>query len=114
MSNPILAALTALLQETEILLACPEPDTDTWERYQHRRQEIFSHLQDVFQQGAPPEDAALRTLLTQVLAQDQILLHDLAIHRARCREELAVVATARQALRGYTPSLQGHLLERGV
>ena len=114
MSNPILTALTTLLQETEALLACRAPDADTWERYYQRRQEIFSHLQDMFQHDAQHEHTALRTVLTQVLAQDQLLLQQLEMYRSRCRQELADVAKARQALKGYTPLLQVHLLERGV
>ena len=112
MSKSLLAELTVLFQETELLLACPEPDTIRLERYGQWRWEIFSRLQNMKDGDAQGEVASLRTVLTRIQEQDRLLLQQLETQRIRCREELLTVAKARQAMKDDTPSFAGQLLER--
>jgi len=112
-NNLILTELTALLQETDALLVSPKPDTLIWECYGQRRQEIFSRLQDLFQEEPQGEQVTLRNVLNLVLEKDQLLLQQLETQRSRCREELAAVAKARQAFKNSPPPLP-HLLDCGV
>ncbi len=111
MSSLILTELMTLLQETDALLACPEPDIDTWETYSRRRQEIFARLQDLFQRETQGTSPALRDSLRLVLEKDHLLLQQLEVHRSRCRQQLAEVSKAQQALKSYTPALSARLLD---
>lgn len=114
MSNPLLTELKELLNETDLLLACPEPDTDWLDSYGQRRQEIFTRLQNVREHQAQDEAEALRDVLSHVQAQDEVLLQQLEGHRIRCREDLLTLAKARQTVQDRVPSFTGRLLERHI
>jgi hypothetical protein len=112
MDHPFLKELTALLQETERLLACSEPDTEAWEGYGRVRQETFARIQAA---GAAAGDrAAIEKLVRTVLERDRLLIQKLEEGLSRCRTELSAVAQGRQALRGYLPPRPSTFLQRNA
>ena len=113
-TRTIQAALEALLQETDALLACAEPDTGWVERYRLMRQETFGGLERLVQHTSWSEQNALHDLLAHLLEKDAELLRLLEHHCTRCRDELAAVAKARHALDNYALPATIHVLERGV
>ncbi|MGE0826613.1 MAG: hypothetical protein AB7G75_25030 [Candidatus Binatia bacterium] len=114
MTNQILTELTVLLQDTVALLDCSEPDTETWEQYNLRRQRIFTNLQALFATEEKAEAAPVQELLQSVIEKDRLLMQKLVVHRTRCCQDLAAVAKARQALKDFPPSSSHHFLERAV
>lgn len=114
MSNPLLAELHALLRDTDVLLACSEPDSEQLETYGQRRQAIFSRLQDKGEQSARDDAELLRKVLLRIQEQDTFLIQCLERHRDSCRTELLTLARARQTVHGRTPSCTGRLLERHI
>jgi hypothetical protein len=111
---PFLRELTALLQETDKLLAEAEFDAEAVEGYSHRRQNVFAHLEAAGSLGSvdQSERVGLRELINAVLERDRLLMQKLEESLAVCREGLAAVPKARQALRGYLSPLPAQLVRR--
>lgn len=116
MDNVFLRELSALLRETEKLLACPEPDAEAWEGYGRIRQEAFARLQatGAADAGQAGDRAAIENLVRTVLERDRLLMQKLEEGLSRCREGFAAVAQGRQALRGYLPPRPSMFLQRNV
>ena len=114
MHRAFLKDLTALLQETEKLLACPQPDTEAWEDYSRIRQKTFARLQaaGTLVTDEAAERAAVEKLVRTVLERDRLLMQKLEEGMFRCRTELSGVAQGRQALRGYLPPRPPTFLQR--
>jgi hypothetical protein len=103
MDLPFLQELTALLQETEKLLALPELGAEALEGYSCMRQSAFARLEAAgsLESAQEGERAGIRELIKAVLERDRLLMHKLEEGLAVCREGLSAVPKARQALRGY-------------
>ena len=116
MDNYFLNELTALLQETEKLLASPAPDAEDWEGYSRLRQETFARLESAesLAPEATGEQAALREIINAVLERDRLLMQKLEECLSCCRKGLSSVPRARQALSGYLPSRPSSFLQRQV
>jgi hypothetical protein len=116
MDNVFLQELSALLRETEKLLACPEPDTEAWASYGRNRREAFARLQatGTLVTDEAAERAAVEKLVRTVLERDRLLMEKLEEGLARCRTELSGVAEGRRALRGYLPPRPSTFLQRNV
>jgi len=114
MDLPFLRELTALLQETDKLLASAEPDAEALEGYRHRRQNAFARLEAAgsLESAGQSERAGLRELINAVLERDRLLMQKLDECLAVCREGLSAVPKARQALRGYLSPLPAQLVRR--
>jgi len=116
MDNVFLRELSALLRETEKLLACPAPDAEAWEGYGRNRREAFARLQaaGTLVTDEAAERAAVEKLVRTVLERDRLLMQKLEEGMFRCRKELSGAAQGRQALRGYLPSRPSTFLQRNV
>jgi Flagellar protein FliT len=112
MSTALVQELEQLLRETGILLACPDPDFETWKEYGARRAAIFARLQEMDFQGEGEVTKRVSVLLHEILAQDAILMERAEAQLTHLREILSTLAASRRALRGYAPSLPAPLFER--
>jgi hypothetical protein len=114
MDLPFLQELTALLQETDKLLACRELDTAAMEGYSRMRRNAFGRLEAAgsLESADQSERAGLRELINAVLERDRLLMQKLEESLAVCREGLSAVPKARQALRGYLAPLPAQLIRR--
>jgi hypothetical protein len=101
MSTALQRELEQLLQETSLLLACPDFDLSMWEAYGVRRAEIFARLQGLPGPAEGVEHEAVSLLIRAILAQDAVLIHKAQTRLSSLRAELAAVATSRRALKGY-------------
>ncbi len=115
MNHPILEELAALLQETELLLASPEPAAAAWENYSRMRQETFARLETGGLDGDLKEErAALKEMMTAVLERDRLLMQMVEGYLASCRQGLSALPQARRALSGYLPPRPSSSLQRQV
>ncbi|HEY2990950.1 MAG TPA: hypothetical protein VGL11_24775 [Candidatus Binatia bacterium] len=113
MENPFLQELSALLQETEKLLACPEPDTAAWEDYRRMRRETFARLESAGSTAdGTGEPRLMKELINAVLERDRLLMQKVEECLSCCREGLSTVPKARQALSGYLPPRRPSLVQR--
>jgi len=114
MDLPFLQELSALLQETEKLLARAELDAEAWEGYSRMRQNAFARLEAAgsLESAGQSERAGLRELMNAVLERDRLLMQRVEEGLAVCRAGLAAVPKARQALRGYLGLRPLSILER--
>ena len=114
MDVPFLCELSALLQETDKLLACAEPDAEILEGYSRMRQKTFARLEAAGSLESAGQDgrAGLRDLINAVLERDRLLMQKVEEGLAVCREGLSAVSKARQALNGYRPALPAQLVLR--
>ena len=114
MDNYFLNELTALLQETEKLLASPEPDTAAWKNYNLMRQATFARLEAAasLDGDLKGERAALGELIHAVLERDRLLVQKIEECISCCRDGLSAVPKVRRALSGYLPSRPFSFLER--
>jgi hypothetical protein len=108
--------LSALLRETEKLMACSAPDAEAWEGYGRLREKAFHRLQ---QFGSLPaekqsERAKLAELIKIVIERDRLLMQKLEECLACCREGLSTVPKARRALNGYLPLRSSSFVQRNV
>jgi hypothetical protein len=117
MDHPFLQELSALLQETEKLLASAEPDAEAWESYARMREETFARLESAGSLGSDSvkgERAALGELINAVLERDRLLVQKLEACISLCRKGLSSVPRARQAINGYLPPRPSSFVERQV
>lgn len=116
MDNPFLSELSALLQETEKLLAGPQPDAEAWEGYSRMREEAFARLEAAGASHGEHESerAQVRELIHAVLERDRLLMQKLEECISCCRDGLLAVPKARRALVGYLPSRPASFVERQV
>jgi hypothetical protein len=114
MDLPFLQELSALLQETEKLLARAELDAEAWEGYSRLRQKAFARLEAAgsLESAGESERAGIRELINAVLERDRLLMQKIEEGLAVCREGLAAVPKARQAIRGYLSPLPAQLVRR--
>jgi hypothetical protein len=114
MDHPFLKELSALLEETEKLLACPEPEAEAWEGYNRMRQTAFARLEAAgsLESRGENERRALRELIQAVLERDRLLVQKIEECIFCCRKGLSSVPGARKALNGYLPSRPSSFLER--
>ena len=114
MESPFLNELSALLRETEELLAHPEPQTETWEDYRRAREAAFARLEaaGAWNTGTVEERARLRELIEAILQRDRLLVQRLEECLSFCRKGLSSVPKTQQALRGYFPRARGRLQRR--
>jgi hypothetical protein len=114
MDLPFLRELSALLQETEKLLACSEPDAAAWEDYSRMRQNTFARLEAAgpLENAGEDERSGLRDLINAVLERDRLLMHKVEEGLAVCRVGLSSVPKVRQALKGYRSPLPAQLVLR--
>jgi hypothetical protein len=114
MDHPFLQELSALLQETEKLLASTEPDAEAWEGYNRIRQTTFARLEAAgsLEAGVESDRRALRELIQAVLERDRLLVQKIEECIFCCRKGLSSVPGARKALNGYLPSRPSSFLER--
>ncbi len=103
MKGPLHEALEALLKETEDLLCCPRPAAGDLKEYSRRRLNLFARLRSLDSLGQEEKEdrADLEALLSAVREGDQRLLSKLHDHMSRCRSQLSVLASEKQALKGY-------------
>jgi hypothetical protein len=113
MNLPFLQELTALLQETDRILA-GDHDAEALQRYSRMRQNAFARLEAAgSMEGAQPGDrAGIKELINAVLERDRLLMQKLEEGLAVCRAGLSAVPKARQAFRGYLSPLPARLVRR--
>jgi len=112
MSRALLHALEQLAQQTRALLADSTSDLEAWEAYGERRAAIFARLRELdFQVDGKPQ-TVVSNLVHEIRAQDAVLMARAQARLSGLRAELGALATARRALRGYTPAQPALLLER--
>lgn len=111
METPFLEELSALLRETEVLLAHPEPQTEAWEDYRRTREAAFVRLEaaDAWNTTSVEERARLRELIEAILQRDRLLVQRLEEYLSLCQQSLSRVPKTQQALRGYFPRERGAL-----
>ena len=114
MESPFLEELSALLRDTEALLAHPEPQTGAWEDYRRTREAAFLRLEtaDAWNTASVEERARLRELIEAILQRDRLLVQRLEEYLSICRQGLSRVPKTQQALRGYFPRERGSLQRR--
>jgi hypothetical protein len=116
MDDHFIKELSALLEETDKLLASAEPDAEAWEGYNRMRQDAFARLEaaESLEARGESERRALRELIQAVLERDRLLVQKIEECIFCCRKGLSSVPGARKALNGYLPSRPSSFLERQV
>jgi hypothetical protein len=113
MNRALVQELENLLRENSALLACPEPDVALWKRYGERRGAIFARLKGMdFSTEGDEGGAIVTNLIREILGQDTAMIVEAQARLTHLREELSGLATARRALKSYTPPHLAVLFKR--